>query len=361
MSLTVFRGMQSSCEALARFVNHQSILLVTGDTSYKRCGAKQMLEQMLARSLGDPVNCLHIRHTGILLTLDELDVHWDRIRRESVNRVVAVGGGSVLDTAKILSLALACEKAPSSLISHTKERSVALAVFAVPTTAGSGAEATQFAVAYANGQKLSIDCPPLRPAQVALIPDLTASMTPYQTACTGYDAIAQSIEALWANSGTKESRAYAFQALRQCECFEEAISQPTPEIRRRMQEGAYLAGCAINIARTTAAHALSYYLTSHFSVPHGHAVAMVLPYVAEWNLAHCPNDAARRFFDRFNPRQFPLLDTLPSFCAARGIDFKTLAVDLLSHVDSSRLVNNPVDIGSNLFEPIDKKPRYDES
>ena len=352
MIAPVSRGAQPSCEALSRFVQNQSILLVTGDTSYEKCGAKKML----AEPLDNAVTCQHISHVGDLLTLEELDASWARLSGATVNRVVGVGGGSVLDTAKILSLALACKKSPSSLVSGTEKHGHALEVFAVPTTAGSGAEATQFAVAYANRRKLSIDSPVLLPTQAALIPELTASMSPYQTACTGFDAIAQCIESMWAKNGTEESRVYALQALQQCECFETAISDPTPEVRCRMQEGAYLAGCAINLSRTTAAHALSYHLTSHFGVPHGQAVAMVFPYVAEWNLARCSNDEASRFFNRFDPRHYSLLGTLPSFCTARGINFKTLVADLLLHVETNRFSNNPVEIGLHLFETTNREP-----
>ena len=69
MIAPVSRGAQPSCEALSRFVQNQSILLVTGDTSYEKCGAKKML----AEPLDNAVTCQHISHVGDLLTLEELD------------------------------------------------------------------------------------------------------------------------------------------------------------------------------------------------------------------------------------------------------------------------------------------------
>ena len=116
-----------------------------------------------------------------------------------------------------------------------------------------------------------------------------------------------------------------------------------------MQLGAYWSGRAIDISKTTAAHALSYLLTARHGVPHGHAVAMVFPYVAACNLAHLRDPELSRLCERFDPRRIPDLVPLPDFCRARGLDFTALAADLLASVDPTRLANNPVPLPVNLF------------
>ena len=222
-------------------------------------------------------------------------------------------------------------------------------VFAFPTTAGSGAEATHFAVAYKDRVKKSIGHLRVRPARVALVPEFTYSLSPYQTACTGFDAVSQAIESLWAKGATDESRAFARRAIECLGRLDKAVADPDPATREAMQLGAYWSGRAIDISKTTAAHALSYLLTARHGVPHGHAVAMVFPYVAACNLAHLRDLELVRLCERFDPRRIPGLVPLPDFCHARGLDFTALAADLLASVDPARLANNPVSLPTDLF------------
>lgn len=203
-----------------------------------------------------------------------------RLNEYKPDVIVAIGGGSVIDMAK--------------LVRYFADQ-VLIPLVAIPTTAGTGAETTQFAVCYENGRKVSIDRADLKPEYSILVPELTMKNNSYLTACTGFDALAQSIESYWNINATSESVVYAEDAISYLSCglpnLFKRSELPLNEYERREQIliGAHLAGKAINITRTTAPHALSYVLTSKYGYPHGHAVALTFPYFFEKNV-RCSKD-----------------------------------------------------------------------
>ena len=160
-------------------------------------------------------------------------------------------------------------------------------LLAVPTTAGTGSEATCFAVVYDGGEKKSLDNPILFPDCVALVPSFISSVPAYHRAASYFDALSQAIESIWSFSSCEESVAYAKEALsllRQIPVnYFSGGTALSEDCLRGIQEAAYLSGKAINLTRTTAAHAMSYKLTSLYGLAHGHAVAMCLPRI--WQLA----------------------------------------------------------------------------
>jgi len=157
-------------------------------------------------------------------------------------------------------------------------------LIAIPTTAGTGSEATHFAVAYVDGEKYSVADASLLPDYAIVDPLLTHSLPAGVTAATGLDAFCQGIESIWAVGATDESIDYATNAVR-CALrnLVRATREPTPEARLGMCQSAYLAGKAINISKTTASHALSYPLTSKHRIPHGIAVALTLSPMLAYN------------------------------------------------------------------------------
>jgi alcohol dehydrogenase class IV len=147
----------------------------------------------------------------------------------------------------------------------------------VPTTAGSGSEATHFAVVYVNRSKFSLAAASLLPRLAIVDPALTFSLSPATTAVTGMDAFSQAVESYWSVHSTAASKAWASRAIALAlEHLPAAVHAPTPQARRAMSKAAHLAGRAIDITRTTGAHAVSYALTSYFGIPHGHAVSLTL-------------------------------------------------------------------------------------
>ena len=181
--------------------------------------------------------------------------------------VVAVGGGSVMDMAK--------------LIRFYADPMIQLVV--LPTTAGTGAESTQFAVCYIDGVKHSINHPTILPDKVILYPPFTYMNSRYLTACSGFDALAQAVEAYWNINATEESDEHALQAIKRIYPVL-GKDKLTEDDRSMLLLGANDAGRAINITRTTVPHALSYTLTSKYGYPHGHAVALSFPFFLKYNL-----------------------------------------------------------------------------
>ncbi|WP_167754067.1 iron-containing alcohol dehydrogenase [Amycolatopsis nivea] len=195
--------------------------------------------------------------------------------------VVGVGGGSSLDIAKA---ARALPPEPSAAAEVLEGRRAPLdgaRLVLVPTTAGSGSEVTRFATLYRGNRKVSLDDAAVR-ADVALVdPALTDSCAPALTWSCAFDTLAHAVESLWSIRATEQSRDHAEAALgKVIPILREAGEVPTAAERDLLCEAATLAGRAIDITRTTAAHALAYPLTVHLGVPHGLACAMHLTWLA---------------------------------------------------------------------------------
>jgi len=204
--------------------------------------------------------------------------------------VVAIGGGSVLDSAKLVRFFMGRNMSPEQYLSRGGQRGASEIeqppLIAIPTTSGTGSEATQFAVLYHNRVKHSIDDASLLPDVVIIDEQLMASVPPSLAASAGADALCQAIESFWAVRATEESRAYAARAINLCgESLARNVLHSDRDSRLAMAEAAYYSGRAINISRTTAPHALSYPLTAHFGIPHGQAVAITVPAFFSFNEA----------------------------------------------------------------------------
>jgi len=206
-------------------------------------------------------------------------------RRLRLDCVVAVGGGSAIDIAKVIAACGANPGEPAKYIAGDATLNEAgPPLIAIPTTAGTGSEATHFAVAYIGSKKYSLAHPGLLPKYAILDAQLTQSLPPAITAATGLDALCQAIESMWAVGGTAESRAFAEQAFELAwHHLPTAVKAPTPEARQAMLDAAHLAGKAINLGKTTAPHAISYALTTRYGTPHGMAVALTLAVVLRHN------------------------------------------------------------------------------
>lgn len=195
---------------------------------------------------------------------------------------LAVGGGSVLDMAKLIRFFYAYGGNPVGKDFVKKSDPVPL--WAFPTTAGTGCEATRFAVMYKDKVKYSVEHEDILPDRAFVYPPFTYHNPAYLTACTGFDALAQAIEAYWNVHATPESDDYAEKAIGLLwHNLPTLIEHPAEKERVQVSEGAYWAGHAINITRTTAPHAFSYAFTTYCKYPHGHAVALTFPFFAKLN------------------------------------------------------------------------------
>ncbi len=263
--------------------------------------------------------------------------------------IAAVGGGSAIDVAKCIWREIGTPDTP---------------LLAIPTTAGSGSEATSFAVIYKNGVKQSVgNC---LPNAAMLDPTLLRTLPLYQRKATLLDALCHGIESCWSMHATPESRAYSVRAIRQVLEHAEGYLTNQDAGNAGMLQAANLAGKAIHIAKTTAAHAMCYRLTTLFGVAHGHAAALCLSALFPELLRHSlPEQAAAALREITAAMNCPDGTT-----AAQKFAFFLHAMHLprLSHeipitpkalaasVDPDRLANTPIPLGTTdlcrLYEQI---------
>jgi alcohol dehydrogenase len=199
--------------------------------------------------------------------------------------IIALGGGSIIDTAKALSVVLLEPDGLSALdcLSLGKEFQISgsIPIIAIPSTSGTGAECTQFATLWdlAEGKKYSLESPHLLPQQIILDPQLTVTLPRAQTLYTGLDALSHATESLWNKNFNPLAKACAKEAIGSIvENLPTVLEQPKNLIARtEMQNASFLAGIAISQTKTAIAHAISYPLTYRYLVPHGLAAAFSIP------------------------------------------------------------------------------------
>lgn len=196
-------------------------------------------------------------------------------RRENCDGLISVGGGSCMDTAKAILARMSAETMEDVKASRLTDRGIPH--IAVPTTAGTGSEATQTAVNYVGKSKLSISHPCLLPQAFILDGELLQSLPPYQKKAGAMDALAQGIESWWSKASTEDSRVHAYLAILGVLDNLPAYLNGDPHAAQLMLEAACQSGRAIQITRTTAAHAMSYRLTKDYGMAHGHACMLTLP------------------------------------------------------------------------------------
>ncbi len=302
----------------------RNILLVRGTQSYSASGVEKAINQIDKKYA--------IRQFIVKSPLPTLETITEGIacaRSSPVDIVIAVGGGTVLDTAKSIA-ALTREKTndyvPCIMGERSLQKKPILKLF-IPTTAGTGSEATHFAVVYINNKKYSFTNNHLLPEYAIVDPARTLSMPSYLTACTGADALAQAIESFWSTKATATSKKYSRKALQLIlPALEKAVHSPTLEERQAMSYGSYFAGKAINIARTTGPHALSYTFTTQYGIPHGHAVSLTLPqfflYNSEMDKEHQQDSRGTKYIQ----------ETHAELCTLLGVKTAAAGKTYLEHL-----------------------------
>ena len=247
----VYRGAIENLSRVLKFECAKKALIFTGKSSYLI--HKELVEAELLA-----VDFEYYNNFSCNPKEDEVKSALDAVKSD-FDIILAVGGGSVIDFAKAFKY---YSKSDKKLI-------------AIPTTAGTGSEATQFAVLYINGTKTSLDKPEILPEYAIVDSQFVENNPKYLKACTAMDAFCQAVESYWAVKSTDESRSYAKEAIELCrDNIVEYVNNIDIVASENMARASHLAGKAINISRTTAAHALSYKITSEYGLPHGHAVAL---------------------------------------------------------------------------------------
>lgn len=160
----------------------------------------------------------------------------------------------------------------------------------MPTTAGTGSESTTFSVLYYQKKKYSIVSPVLLPNFLIVDTLLVKDMPKYLKACSFFDAFSQAIESYWANNSNISSKKFAIRAINLIIKYKEEYLNNEFQSIKHIVEAAFYSGKAINISKTTLPHALSYFFSIKYNIPHGHAVALTLGFIAKNNYLHGNKD-----------------------------------------------------------------------
>ena len=259
--------------------------------------------------------------------IDQLDSWIRQYRNHNFSNLIALGGGSAIDTAKVLSLFLSasCEVSVSShfRFQHALPDIQALPILAVPTTSGTGAEVTPFATVwdFANSKKFSLASEKITPAVALLDPSLTNGSPREVTISSGLDAISHAFESIWNHNANILTITYATKALSLGlqALVDLSVDLNNLNARRDMQLASNFSGLAISSTRTALAHSISYPLTARYNLPHGLACSFTLPSLLRFNHADDDGRLNQLAIDLGFENVVELSDHLVSIMRAFGV------------------------------------------
>jgi len=274
----------------AKLLGAKRTLIVTDETMEKM-GLCDKVEKSLREVLEEVDVFDKVESEPTLAIADEIV----RASKHNYDLVVGIGGGSVLDMAKLASAAAANpEQEASEFLGANKIKNPSVPKILIPTTAGTGSEATPFALVITNGKKKAIASSYNLADVVFIDAAFTATMPPRVTAFTGMDALSHAIEAFLSLGANPLTDSFALEAMRKISNnLEEAFSHgDNLNARMEMSLAAMLAGIAFGNAGVIAGHAIAHAFGARYKVPHGVSAALTLPYIMEYN-ANAPTVGAR--------------------------------------------------------------------
>ena len=219
----------------------------------------------------------------------------EMLKASQCEAILAVGGGSAIDVAKCIKFAVLAKEGNAAIIPPLVSQRLPIdgekiPFIAIPTTAGTGSESTHNAVMYYEGSKQTITNDGILPDYAVLESSVLKTLPLYQKKCTMMDALCQGIESWWSVNSTDESKEYSKAAVELIMAnWRQYIFDNDDNAAKVIMLAANYGGRAINIAQTTAAHAMSYKITSLYHLPHGHAVALCLPEIWDYMFGHMNN------------------------------------------------------------------------
>ena len=280
-------------------------------------------------------------------------------KKKSCDAIFAVGGGSAIDVAK-------CIKAFAYMDGNGRNgewlnKNIVtndIPFLVMPTTAGTGSEATRYAVIYYQEKKQSVTSDVLIPETILMDPSVLDTLPIYQKKATLCDALSHGVESYWSINSTVESRKYSDEAIRLIVKYMDGYLANTKDGNAGMLRAAHIAGKAINITQTTAGHAMCYKITGLFGIAHGHAAILcnraLFPWMIE-NTEKCADKRGKDFLEGiFNDigralggidaehgaaKLEKLVDSL--MLSVPVVNEKQL-IELENSVNHERLSNNPI-------------------
>lgn len=263
------------------------------------------------------------------------------LKSSDCDTILAVGGGSAIDVAKCIKLAVLAKEGNEAIIPPLVSQRLPIdgakiPFIAIPTTAGTGSESTHNAVMYHEGAKQTVTNDGVLPDYAVLEPSVLKTLPLYQKKCTMMDALCQSIESWWSVNSTEESYEYSRKTVELIMTnWRKYIFENDDEAAAQIMLAANYGGRAINITQTTAAHAFSYKITSLYKLPHGHAVAVGIPVIWEYmlgNMDKCIDVRGQEY----------LASIFKQIAKAMGCDSPEQAIGVFSEMMKEMNLKNPV-------------------
>jgi len=284
---------QGSLERLPSILAGRRVAVVTFPEA-RELGLVARLEKLLAGSLVEVID--DVRPNPDVAHLDAL---YGRFWRApgACDVIVAVGGGSAIDTAKALMVGTASGRFDElvGLLASGKsfEPASVKPLIAVPTTAGTGSEVTPWATIWdsARQKKYSLHLESTWPEAAIVDPELMLSVPAGTTVSTGLDALSHALESVWNVNANPVSDTFAISAVQDIfECLPALMKDlRSIDLRERMAMAALKAGLAFSNTKTALAHSISYEMTLRYGLPHGIACSFTLPIVLEKAWARSPD------------------------------------------------------------------------
>lgn len=290
-------------------------------------------------------------------------------RSENCDSIAAIGGGSAIDVAKCIKLYSNMDSSKNYLEQKIITNNIPF--LAMPTTAGTGSEATRYAVIYYNGEKQSVTHESCIPQTVLLDSSTLKTLPLYQKKSTMSDAMCHALESFWSVNSSEESRKYSQAALEAVMRNMDGYFANTDEGNAGMLMAAYTAGKAINITQTTAGHAMCYKITSLFGCAHGHAAFLCSRKLFPWmlgNIDKCVDPRGREFLENVFEQIGIVISCSSAEAAAVKLEriFDLLEFDipvaseeqfkiLRNSVNPVRLKNNPVALDIDTIDLLYRK------
>ena len=354
--------MVNSLDDIEKFLNDKSfkkIFILSGKKSFVTSGAENFFKKIIKDK-----NIKFFYKESEIPVLDELIKIIKEIRIFKPDLLLAVGGGTVIDYAKIANVVDLRDDLAELIVNYSypfKKKYTNLVV--IPTTAGSGAEITSNAVIYVDKIKHSFETELLIPNQYFLIPEFLISAPNKIKASAGFDAIAQALESLVSKKSNNQSIDYASKSLKiSTNSYISFLKNPNMKNATEMSIASNLAGKAISISKTTAPHATSYPFTSLFNISHGHAVSLFFEKFFKFNYDNLEKsetsfDLKKRFnliFDIFDVSNINDFNSKISLIKKKAnleddliklnIDIEKSSRNIIKGINLLRLGNNPIKI-----------------
>ena len=309
-------------------------ILFVASREYDRYGYRKAIEEL-------SFSCVAFTDFEPFPEVSSVKAGVDVFKNEGCDFIVTVGGGSAMDVAKAIKLFAKSD----------------VKILAVPTTAGTGAEVTRFAVLYNHGDKESVGSYDIIPDYAVFDYTTLESLPHRQKVVTALDAFSHSVEAYWSVDATDKSREYAQEALELFNHYFKKYLDDDKSSYEPMMKCSELAGRAINIARTAAPHAMSYKLHKLKGYPHGQAVALCLAYIWQYMLENCRTAelelllAETEIISGFTPQTFQDLLRELGLCDDLNLTEKELD-ECIRGVNIERMSNHPMQFDYDDIENI---------